>query len=227
MRRTSCLVLVGALVLVATAPLRAQHRVWPVGDDCGCNTCAATAMAGPCCAEPLIPSLLRGIHNTLGCLLCCPGLNARHDIYRAALNRNDFDKCGCPLLPIYVPRRCCGAAAAPDCPHCGHAHGVEGEIIETDEMPDEMLLEPTPATELEAPSARPAATPQLETRRRPSSAHVAVPTAANRDAALRDRTARAAAAEGMLRPTATSGPARRTSSTHQVQRAGLLDTFRP
>jgi hypothetical protein len=185
-------------------------------------------MVGDECCPPLIPSLLRGIQNTLGCLLCCPGLNGRHDIYRAALNRNDFDTCGSSLLPIYVRKRCCCGPVAGGCPHCGHLHATEGEVIESSEMPGEMMLEPTPATPSE-PSVMPQeAVPGPEARRRPSSApRVVTPTAAMRQAVLRDRMVRPETTESAPRPAATTGTARRTRATSQVQRTGLLDAPRP
>ncbi len=226
MRRKSCVGLVGALVLLATSSVGAQHHVWPAGDECGCHACAQTTMTAHCCSEPLIPALLRGIHNTLGCLICCPGLNARHDIYRAALNRNDFDKCGSPLLPIYMRKRCCGPVAA-GCPQCGHAYSAEGEVIESSEMPDEMYLEPTPAAEYELSPTPQEATPGPEARRRPSSApRAATPNFTNRPSVPRDRAARAVTTDSAPRPATAAGTARRTQSAAQVQRTGLLDAPR-
>lgn len=225
MHRMSCLGLIGALLLVAAAPARAQYHAWPSADDCGCNACPQV-QAAHCCSEPLVPSLLRGIHNTLGCLVCCPGLNARHDIYRAALNRNDFNKCGFPLLPIYVPNRCCGPVCG-GCQQCGPTYMGDGEIIESGDMPGEMYLEPTPAGELDLSPTPQEATPGPEARRRPGTApRSTAASVAGRPATQRTTAVRTANVANAPRPVAAPGTARRTTSGSPVQRAGLLDAPR-
>ena len=88
---------------------------------------ARTAATPRDAARRLLPSITQGIHDVLGCLFCCPGLNARHDIYRAALCRNDFGKCS-KFLPIYSCRKCCCGRVSRGLPalRSGERHGRRG-----------------------------------------------------------------------------------------------------
>jgi hypothetical protein len=200
MRLTRIAFVITAMALGSTSTLRGQHSGYSEGGSCACGACAG--MVGECCCPPLLPSLsesVRSVQHALGSLLCCPGLNARHDIYRAALRRNDFGKCNTWFWPVYSCRNCCCGGAATGCPHCGVTHPSGGEVIEMHEVAPGEVLEPTPAL---APPPLPAASqsvPPQAARRRPtvsgraSASRPAVPSASRHrsgSGSLRDRVAR-------------------------------------
>ena len=195
----NCLVVI-SLVLGATPTVLAQHSAGLRGTECGCGTCGAGYRAQGCCPS-LVSSVTQGIHDVLGCLFCCPGLNARHDIYRAALNRNDFGKCN-KFVPIYTPQMCCCGRVSQTCPSCGPAGGMPSEeVLEMQDVPEGMPLEPTPAVEPGTPPTPAGAVPPQARRSRtpsdsrPAAAHRAAPRAPStktaREATKRDRIVRA------------------------------------
>lgn len=178
MRRARITLIAIFFTLTACVAARGQHSLGRYQGDCGNNACS---QCGTGCG-PLLPSLTQSVQSALGSLLCCPALDARHSIYRAALYRNDFGKCN-KYLPFYSCRNksCCGCNA-PGCKHCGAQH-AQGEMVEMQEVPEGMMIEsnevgptpameptpatePTPAVEPSVPSAEAPAAPAKEARRR-------------------------------------------------------------
>lgn len=183
MRRARITLIAILLTLTACVAARGQHSLGRYDGNCGCNACSP---CGTGCG-PLLPSLTQSVHNALGSLFCCPALDARHAIYRAALHRNDFGKCN-KYLPFYSCRnKCCCGGVATGCQQCGTQHVQGGEVIEMQEVPDGMMIEsdemsptpatePTPAVEPSAPAAETPTARAKEARRRvnaprPNSGH--------------------------------------------------------
>jgi hypothetical protein len=180
-----------------------------------------------------LPCLTDGIHRVLGGLFCCPGLNARHDIYRAALNRNDFGKCS-KYVPVYSCRTCCCGGANPACPHCGPGVDVSGEeVMDMQEVPDGMPGEPTPAVEPETPPTPAEAVPPQATRirvpanPRRAAQRAAQPTVAPKAArasTTRDRVARATVGDEDPRPIVHTSAPKSAPGTSLIERTMLLQT---
>ncbi|MHB8865734.1 MAG: hypothetical protein ACYC6N_25430 [Pirellulaceae bacterium] len=236
MRRIQFALVVTTLLLLATTVARGQHSMRRLSADCECGLCAQCGTET--CSPPLLTSITQGVHHVLGSVFCCPGLNARHDIYRAALHRNDFGKCNLWFLPIYSCRKCPCGPGAPPCPHCGPGH-VEGEeIIDMQSFPDGMPVEsapagePTPAVEPGAPPLPDQMVPGPEARgRQPSRGRPvtgrAVPARAAKQASSgtsRDRVARSEPNNDprSLRETTTKKPA---NATNLIQRTSLFQVF--
>lgn len=185
----NCLIVI-SLVLGATPTVLAQHSAGLRGTECGCNTCGAGCRAQECCPS-LVSSVTQGVHDMLGSLFCCPGLNARHDIYRAALKRNDFGKCN-KFVPVYAPQSCGCGGVSQTCPSCGPADGMPSEdLFEMQDVPEGMPLEPTPADAVPSQARR----SRAPSNSRPAAAHRAAPRASStrtaREATQRDRIVRA------------------------------------
>lgn len=167
MRRARITLIAILFTLTACVVARGQHSLGRFEGHCGCNACA---QCGTGCG-PLLPSLTQSVQSALGSLLCCPALDARHSIYRAALYRNDFGKCN-RYLPFYSCRnKCCCGGNATGCQHCGTQHVQGEEMLPMQEVPDGMIFEsdevgPTPAVEPSVPSAETPTAPAHEARRR-------------------------------------------------------------
>ncbi len=150
-----------ALILSAIligAPL-AHAQVAHSNPGCGCSSCQTSCQAGcgcqSCSSCGVLPGLTSKLGHCVGGLLgISKGVDGRHQIYKAALCRNSFDKkFQLPvayyrhILPFYRHDRCCcGSAMAGQCPTCGPHEGVisEEEVIEVQPVPP-APPEPTPA----------------------------------------------------------------------------------
>ncbi len=170
-------VLTVSIVLLGTDALRAQLAHSNV--SCGCQACSPCPSAPDCqgCGSTggcnaLIPALSQSLHGMLaGIVPGSVGCDARHKIYRSALQRSTFDKkCLLPvayyshILPLWSHHRCCCGPVTSGCPTCG-PQGVMGEeVIEMQEYPAGVPMEPTPAMEPEVPPVPEAAAPAKQAR---------------------------------------------------------------
>ncbi len=158
-------VLIVSLVLWGVSGLQAQtaHRI--ASECCGCQQCQPCQESGQCgqCGQcdALLPCLTRGIRSALsGIIPGQPGCDARHKIYKAALQRSTFDKkCLLPIayyshiLPCWSHNRCCCGPVSTNCPTCGPGATMGEEMIEMQPYPDDMPVGPTPAVEPETTPA--------------------------------------------------------------------------
>ncbi len=148
MRRTRIALVVTALMLATTSVVRAQHSVGRMSAECGCGTCWQCGGTEACCPS-LLTSITQGVHTCTGfACSAVPGLDARHDIYRAALHRNDFRQVQ-PLVPadLLLPqvRLWLGRDRLSALRTGGYAEGEE--VIDMQQVPEGVSIEPTPATE--------------------------------------------------------------------------------
>ncbi len=228
MRRTGIDLVVIGLLLAVPSYAQAQHRGL-MDSACGCQACGPHS-GDPTCCPPILPCVTQGIQQVLGGLFCCPGLNARHDIYRAALNRNDFGKCS-KYVPVYACPTCCCGTRAPVCPHCGPGVDVGGpSAMEMPEVPEGPFGEPTPAVEPDTPPLPADAMPPQATRIRVPGRPAAQPgtksapstksTRAN--STPRDRVARAVVGDESPRPVAQAAARHPAKGTSLIERAMLL-----
>lgn len=139
--------MIAVLVLLGTAPaLRAQMAHGPTGGDCGCSQEAGCDECGGC--QYLLPALAARVHCIFDTLLPCrTGCATEDKIYQAALNRQCFRRpCCFPCIPLISYRR--NPPCAPSC-GCGSTSPAGGEIMEMQEMPGGLPIEPTPALQPE------------------------------------------------------------------------------
>jgi hypothetical protein len=233
MRLARIVLIVTGLVLGTTPILRAQHSAGRMDADCACNTCAPSGRTQGCC-PPLLSSITQGIHDVLGSLLCCPGLNARHDIYRAALYRNDFGKCSV-FLPFYSCRTSsCGRVNA-GCQQCGPGNDEGGEeVMEMQEVPEGVPTEPTPALESQTPPVPVEAVPPKAARGRSpqgqgrAAMHRAMKPNASpktaRNSNMRDRVVSAEVAEKAPQSVQRTAAEQSPKAPSLIQRAMLFQT---
>lgn len=245
MRRTRIALVVTALLLATTSIVRAQHSVGRMDAACGCGACTQCGGTEASCPS-LLSSVTQGVHHVLSSVFCCPGLDARHDIYRAALDRNDFGKCNRWFLPIYSCRKCSCGPAVTGCPHCGQGHVLGEEVIDMQQVPDGVSIEPTPATEptpavestpIMEPtpaveSATPAAPKEARSRHpshgRAAAGRSATPTTSTkqtRSTASRDRVARSESGDKAPQPVQPTTARRTAKPKSLIQRTSLLQLF--
>lgn len=233
MRQTRIVLAVIGLLLTAAPVVQAQHSAGLMNSACGCSACAQHGYCQECC-PPLLPSITQGIHHVLGGLFCCPGLNARHDIYRAALNRNDFGKCS-KYVPIYSCRTCGCGGRNPACPQCGPGLSAGGEeVIEMQDVPAGMQEEPTPALEPETPPMPADAVPPQATRIRVPqgqgratmhrAAKPSVSSKTARSSTMRDRVTRATVGDENSMPVVHTAAQKSAKGSSLIERAMLLQT---
>jgi hypothetical protein len=217
------------LVLLATPELRAQHSGGCMNADCGCNQCAPAC--GDTCCPSLLPCLTEGVQNVLSGLFCCPALNARHSVYRAALKRNDFGKCS-KLVPFYSCRQCPCGRVSPGCQSCGPTEAsTDGQVIDVQDVPQGQMMEPTPALEPDTPAAPADVVPPASARARSpqtpgrsavrSTGKPAVSRQTSRGSAMRDRVARAETRDA-TRPAIRQTGAEQTSQPSNMIEPALL-----
>ncbi len=165
-----------SVILLGTTSLRAQTAHSAAGSYCGCQQCQSCQECdnGACC-QALLPSLAQGLHSALGGIIPGhTGCDARHKIYKAALQRSTFDKkCLLPvayyshILPLWSHRRCCSGPVHSNCPTCGPDGMMGEEVIDMQEYPEGMPMEPTPAVEPESPPVPETTIVPKEARRLP------------------------------------------------------------
>ena len=144
MRYVPTALIVAALFLAAP---QVHAQVAHSNTNCGCESCQASC--GSSCGDC-------GILSSLGGMLGI-GCDGRHQVYKAALCRNSFDKkFQLPIayyrhiLPFYRHDRCCTCGthvpASGNCPTCAPHEQIMGEeIIDMQEVPQPAPPEPTPA----------------------------------------------------------------------------------
>ena len=166
--------LIVSVMLLGTTSLRAQTAHSVAGSSCGCQQCqACQGCGGGACCNALLPSVTQSLQSALGGIIPGhTGCDARHQIYKAALQRSTFDKkCLLPvayyshILPLWSHRRCCCGPVNTKCPTCGPNGMMGEEMIEMQEYPEGVPMEPTPAVEQETP-------PVPETTMEPTEARV-------------------------------------------------------
>ena len=125
--RLARIALILSVILLGTPALRAQRAHSECCDGCSSQSCqqgCGCQACGDSCG--LMSSLTAKLSHALGGILPGgAGCDGRHKIYKAALQRNSFDKkfqlpvaYYAHLLPIYKHNRCCcGSTPMANCPH--------------------------------------------------------------------------------------------------------------
>ena len=174
--RLARIALILSVILLGTPALQAQRAHSECCDGCSSQSCqqgCGCQACGDSCG--LMSSLTAKLSHALGGILPGgAGCDGRHKIYKAALQRNSFDKkfqlpvaYYAHLLPIYKHNRCCcGSTPMANCPTCGPHAPMGEEVIEMHEVPQPVLGQPTPAVKTQDRIVPGAVVPPMEARGR-------------------------------------------------------------
>ena len=240
--------LIVSVMLLGTTSLRAQTAHSAAGSRCGCQECqACQGYGGGACCNSLLPSVTQSLRSALaGIIPGHTGCDARHQIYKAALQRSTFDKkCLLPvayyshILPLWSHHRCCCGPVNSKCPTCGPNGMMGEEMIEMQGYPEGVPMEPTPAVEQEMPSVPESTMEPTQARARqgagrstprtrPASAHGVVSKRAPDRVARQDESTSASATLRSLAPLApTTGSVVRQVSAEEAPARPTVPSLNP